>query len=65
MTLFRRGKVWWYPRRNPSPLTQRRRTTMEPTEPNPIIDDLLAKATSAIEETVLRLSDAIENLERP
>ena len=36
---------------------------MEQSKPNPIIEELIIKATSAIEETAFRLSDALRNLE--
>ncbi len=36
---------------------------MEQSTSNPIIEELITKAASAIEETALRLSDALENIE--
>ena len=36
---------------------------MDQAKPNPVIDELIAKATAAIQETAQRLSDALENLE--
>ncbi len=36
---------------------------MDQPKPNPVIEELIPKAISAIEDTALRLSDALENLE--
>ena len=36
---------------------------MEQSKPNPVIDELITKATAAIEDTAFRLSDALKNLE--